>query len=137
VLDLNGHTLKVEYPRVEELTPAANVTSRLVTIKGAPDLENFRTSIYRQLDDLEISARPTIDANQSQDGPKRRVLRIKDRAIVGFSLSIYGLSPEESLRLQESGLGGRRRMGCGIFVPLPARLQNGGSHLQQSGVPDA
>jgi hypothetical protein len=29
-----------------------------------------------------------------------------------------GLSAEDSLRLQEVGIGGRRHMGCGVFVPF-------------------
>ena len=35
-----------------------------------------------------------------------------------FLLSpVGGLTAEESICLQERGLGGRRRMGCGLFVP--------------------
>ncbi|MCA1626482.1 MAG: hypothetical protein LC742_00740 [Acidobacteria bacterium] len=32
------------------------------------------------------------------------------------------MSEEHSIKLQESGLGGRRRMGCGLFNPI-ARLR--------------
>jgi len=32
-------------------------------------------------------------------------------------LHVNGLTAEESIKLQEIGLGGRRHMGCGIFVP--------------------
>jgi len=31
---------------------------------------------------------------------------------------IEGLTAEESLTVQEHGLGGRRHMGCGLFVPF-------------------
>jgi len=34
---------------------------------------------------------------------------------------ITNLTAEESLTLQEQGLGGRRRMGCGVFVPAEGR----------------
>ncbi len=43
--------------------------------------------------------------------------RIKEVRIVGFALLVEGLRPDESLRLQEVGLGGRRHLGCGVFVP--------------------
>jgi CRISPR-associated protein Cas6 len=36
--------------------------------------------------------------------------------VVGYALRVNGLTEEGSIRLQEEGLGGRRRMGCGIFV---------------------
>jgi len=52
---------------------------------------------------------------------RRRVMRIKDKTIVGFQVVVAELTAEESITLQEHGLGGRRRMGCGIFVPLRGR----------------
>ena len=41
----------------------------------------------------------------------------EDKEIVGFALRVEELTAEESIRLQEKGIGGRRRFGCGIFVP--------------------
>ena len=35
----------------------------------------------------------------------------------GFSLMLFGLTMEDSLRLQREGLGGERKRGCGIFIP--------------------
>jgi CRISPR-associated protein Cas6 len=35
----------------------------------------------------------------------------------GFSLMVFGLSIEDSLRLQRQGIGGERKHGCGIFIP--------------------
>jgi CRISPR-associated protein Cas6 len=46
------------------------------------------------------------------------VLRIQGRRIVGYALRVVGLTDEDSVRLQEEGLGGRRRMGCGVLVPF-------------------
>jgi hypothetical protein len=40
---------------------------------------------------------------------------IDDRKVVGFSLRVTGLTPEQSIKVQEQGIGGRRRMGCGLF----------------------
>jgi CRISPR-associated protein Cas6 len=45
------------------------------------------------------------------------VLRIRDRTIVGFSVLVQGLTAEESVQLQEEGIGGRGKMGCGFFLP--------------------
>jgi len=36
--------------------------------------------------------------------------------IVGYELIIQGLTAEESITVQEQGLGGKRHMGCGVFV---------------------
>ena len=47
---------------------------------------------------------------------KRRTLRIKDKEVVGYEMLVETLSANESLALQEHGLGGRRQMGAGVFV---------------------
>ena len=117
-LDLEGFGLRVGIPRVEALVPAASLAARLVTIKGAQDLETFGSAVRRQLAEAGIAAEPALDGEPAAGGPERRVVRIRGRRLVGFSLRVAGLTAEESLRLQESGLGGRRRMGCGVFVPV-------------------
>jgi CRISPR-associated protein Cas6 len=71
---------------------------------------------------LGVAAAPEFLADSHPDRvgrPVRRVLRIKNKRIVGFPLTIPNLTAEESLLVQERGIGSRRRMGCGLFVPLP------------------
>jgi len=92
--------------------------------------EPFLDAARRQLDALEVSALPQLvqqpdveEANRSRKSGShsqflRRTIKIRDKEIVGFAVSIEGLSDEESLSLQENGIGGRRRFGCGIFVPV-------------------
>ena len=53
------------------------------------------------------------------------MIQIKDKSIVGYALRVVGLTAEESIRLQETGLGGRRRMGCGVFLPIEACMNRG------------
>jgi CRISPR-associated protein Cas6 len=120
-LELDGFVMRVGIPRVEALVPATSLTSRLVTIKGAQDLETFGAAVRRQLSEVGVTAEPVLEGEAPRGGPARRVFRIKGRRLVGFSLQVVGLTAEESIRLQECGLGGRRRMGCGVFVPLDTR----------------
>ena len=47
----------------------------------------------------------------------RRTLRVQDRVVVGYAVEVHGLSAPDSIRLQSLGIGGRRRFGCGIFIP--------------------
>jgi CRISPR-associated protein Cas6 len=120
-LDLEGHHLRIGIPQVESLRPAANVAARLVTFRHALTQSAFEQNVRRELDRLEIAATPQLVPSTRPKWlgqPIRRVLRVKDRKVVGYALRVTGLTAEESLRLQEVGLGGRRRMGCGMFVPL-------------------
>jgi CRISPR-associated protein Cas6 len=123
-LDLDGARLAVGVPRVEPLRPAPRLMSRLVTIGRLIEPEEVADSLRRQLAGLGIAGElgflPSPDPNRAGQ-PSRRVLRIKGRRIVGYAVSVDGLTAEDSLRLQEQGLGSRRRMGCGVFVPAGER----------------
>jgi CRISPR-associated protein Cas6 len=122
-IDLDGDLLSVGIPRVEALRPSAGLAARLVTIGRFVEPEAFEASIRRQLASLGISAEPALvpSADPTRSGqPTRRILRIKGRRIVGYALRVVDLTAEESLIVQEHGLGGRRRMGCGMFLPIPS-----------------
>ncbi len=111
-LRIGDATVQIGVPEVRPLIPAPALRSRLVTIKGFFEPESFEQAARRQLnhESLAISETATITV------VKKRTLRIKDREIVGFETLLEGLTAEESLRLQEVGIGGRRHLGCGVFV---------------------
>ena len=108
-LEVDGHPLRVGVPEVRALCPAVNLRARLVTIKGFMEEGPFLEAAKRQLQSLGV-------AGAVLPG-ERRTFRIKEKQVVGFEVAVTGLTAEESLTLQEHGLGGRRRMGCGVFVP--------------------
>jgi CRISPR-associated endonuclease/helicase Cas3 len=105
-----------------------------VIIKGYFDPEPFQAALRRQLDQLQISPEAQITLGQ-----RPRTLRVKDKEIRGYEVLIEALTPNESLTLQAhagqrapdgqtwqiapAGLGGKRHMGCGVFVP--ARVAKG------------
>ncbi|MBN2130107.1 MAG: type I-MYXAN CRISPR-associated protein Cas6/Cmx6 [Sedimentisphaerales bacterium] len=119
-LDVAGHPIRLGVPRTWALTHAASLFARIVTIKGFCEPEPFLEAATRQLDAMGVRGKPAIplrDRGEHAGEPMRRVLQIKDKTVVGFSLLVSELTAEESLTLQEQGVGGRRRMGCGLFVP--------------------
>ena len=69
-LDLDGSRLTVGIPRVEPLNPMPNLISRLVTIGQLQDPEAFLTTARRQLESLNVAARPEflIDAHPDRQG---------------------------------------------------------------------
>ena len=107
-LEVDGNQLRVGVPEVRALRSAAALFARLVTIKGFMEPETFIKATNRQLETMGV-----IAALQLGD---RRTLRIKDKQVVGFELFASELNAEGSIKLQEIGIGGRRRMGCGVFV---------------------
>lgn len=110
-LSIGSTCLQVGIPSVHVLTHALSLRSRLVTIKGFMEEKTFENALCKQLDELCISKSVVIDLG------KRRTLRIHDKNVVGYEVFLSNLTEEESFRVQEAGLGGRRKMGCGIFLP--------------------
>jgi CRISPR-associated protein Cas6 len=109
-LEIDSHSLQVGVPEVRLLRPRASLYSRLVTIKGFMEPAAFLEAAKRQLEKIGVEAEIQVG--------ERRTLRVRDKQVVGFELAALELDAEDSLRLQEHGLGGRRHMGCGVFTPL-------------------
>ncbi len=86
--------------------------SHLVTIKGYQERDTFEVGVRRQMNAASISTSVTVTV-----GP-RRILRVKDTTIVGYQVCLDGLTPSESLSVQQHGIGGRRQMGRGLFNPV-------------------
>jgi CRISPR-associated protein Cas6 len=129
-MELDGHRLRLGVPHVAALIPAPVLSSSLVLIKladkGNPAVggivtpDAFLAAALRQLTAMQIQAEPglqKIRTGPRADQARRRILRVKDQTHVGFAMIVQGLTAEESIRLQEGGLGGRRLMGCGLFLP--------------------
>lgn len=125
--------VRVGVPEVFMLKPASLLRSRCVVIKvsevektgRAISREMFLDAARVQMKSKGINGELRVDEQLDARGREksRHVIRIKEHVVVGYTLWVSGLSDEDSLKLQESGLGGRRRMGCGIFVPVKRREQ--------------
>lgn len=127
-LQLGESNIRLQGAFLRPLVPAPRLYSRLTVIKGHMEPDSFLQAARRQLEALEIRGEPQLIAQpeiaaENQDkttGSRspwlRRTVQIKENRFVGFALRVQDLTAEESLRLQEKGLGGKRHFGCGIFV---------------------
>ena len=93
----------------------------MVVIKGQQQPEPSLEAAQRQLQQLGIEgeARVSMGAHGSLN---RKILRVRQYVVVGFGLEVADLSDQDSLKLQVCGIGGKRKMGCGIFVPKKANI---------------
>jgi CRISPR-associated endonuclease/helicase Cas3 len=82
----------------------------MVTIKGFEEADPFREAAMRQLEALGVKGRLEVG--------RRRVMQVAGKTVVGFGVTLRELEDEGSLRVQYAGLGGKQRMGCGVFVPM-------------------
>jgi CRISPR-associated protein Cas6 len=111
---LQGAHLEVPAPlaigrvSVRELLAYPVLHAKLV-VTGAQDEADFVADVKRGVAELEIDCEMIVG--------KRGELSAGAERLVGFSLMLHGLTPAESLHVQERGLGLHRKLGCGLFVP--------------------
>ena len=103
-----GSGLEIGAGRMRELMPYATVYSHFVST-GSADEAEFLGQAAAQLREAGLPA-------QMISG-KAHAARTPEGEVHGFSLLLHGLTPAQSLAVQESGLGLGRKLGCGIFVP--------------------
>jgi len=116
-LELAGRALRLGMPTVYPLTTPTSLSARIVTFKHAMDEAAFHVSTVKFMAELGCTGTPYLG--------RRRVLAIAGKKVVGFALTVSCLSRESSRLLQEQGLGGRRHMGCGLFLPTRLRAAVG------------
>ncbi len=109
-LDVIGESLAVGVLKTKALVPAAALYSHLVTTKNGKEQVRFENEISKQMEQMGICGKFAIG--------KRRTFCIHGKQVVGYSALVSELTAGESVVLQEKGLGGRRKMGCGFFEPF-------------------
>jgi len=106
-LDL-GDSVEVGSARLRPLFAHLTLYSQFVTT-GTLDEAVFQQDVGAELRRAGIECKVIC-------GRMRRA-QTQGAEIAGFSLMLHELSPEHSLRIQATGLGGGRKLGCGIFIP--------------------
>jgi CRISPR-associated protein Cas6 len=110
-LNVGGHSVQVGEFTTKPLSALTTVFARYVQTEGQATEEAFLTAMVAKLrDELDIKARKVMCGRttlfQGPDGP------VETRSVM-----IADIDPEESVRLQERGLGPGRKLGCGLFIP--------------------
>ena len=107
-LRLGGETLGGGEAKAWPISPSATVYARLVIV-GPEDEARFAEALAGLLRSFGVSCQVVLG--------KPRSLATRAGVRRGFSVLLHGMTPEQSLRLQEQGLGELRLQGCGIVVP--------------------
>jgi len=103
-----GSGLDIGPGRLRELMPFATVYSHFVSTGSADEAE----FLGRAAAQLKAAGLP-----EAMIAGKAHAANTPEGAVRGFSLLLHGLTPAQSLAVQESGIGEGRKLGCGIFIP--------------------
>ncbi len=109
-LDYPGHPVTLGEMNVNSLSTGDTLFSRYVAGIGEEDEGSFLERAKESFELLGIRVFTNIcGLAQSMETPTE--------TISTRSLLVAGLSPDQALSLQRSGLGPHRLLGCGLFIP--------------------
>ena len=109
-LDIDGHPLEIGKSDVFQLSSLPTLFSRYVITREELDETQFLEEVAEQLMALDIPCRKML-------GGITHNMNFADGPVFTRSLMVADLEPEQSVRLQQVGLGEGRTRGCGLFLP--------------------
>lgn len=108
-LDISGFPVAVGPMAVLPLDPLPVVFARYVVAEPEQDEAAFLARMGAELQELGVPVTKLLSG-------RSHVLRVPGGLVHTRSLMVAELSPDSSLRLQRSGIGPDRAMGCGLFI---------------------
>lgn len=109
-LDIEGHPLEIGKSDLFMLSTLSTLFSRYVISREDLDEMQFLEEAAAQLQALDIPGRKML-------GGITHTMKFPDGPVFTRSLMVADLEPEQSVRLQQVGLGEGRIRGCGLFLP--------------------
>lgn len=107
-IEVGGHKLTIGKGKAKPLTRHTPLYAHCVTT-GSEDEEAFTRDVIRILDELKITTRFICGRRQS--------IATGTGVVYGYSLMLNDLPVDQSILVQQRGMGDNRKIGCGIFIP--------------------
>lgn len=109
-LQLGKYTLEIGSFTTRQMNDLPTVFARNVVTDIDQEEHDFLTHCQQTLGELGINGKKMMC------GLKGRI-ELPDQTVYTRSLMLADLEKEESVRIQETGLGPMRQYGCGLFMP--------------------
>jgi CRISPR-associated protein Cas6 len=140
--------LRVGRPTEFLLRPVPGLASQFVAAERCRYSDEVLGWLKAEFLTLDIRAVPTLRLKRGRQGAnsaeqsrrsfscpyERHRRQIGDNSVVGWEVQVFGLAPDESLRLQERGVGPGRRYGCGVFMAVEGQRPRKASKFGATGV---
>ena len=109
-LDVAGHALRVDKASLRPLSAITTIFSRYVVSADGLDETAFLQAALREMEALSVRPKKMLCGIE-------KVIATPDQPVHTRSLMLTELSQQESVLLQQHGLGPLRTLGCGLFIP--------------------
>jgi CRISPR-associated protein Cas6 len=118
VKQLSGQTLEIDSysltvgdeARTRLLSDLPTLFARNVATEPGLNEDEFLARVAEELREMDIQVKKMMASIE-------REIRTPQGPVHTRGLMLADLMPEDSVRLQEEGLGPHRKLGCGLFVP--------------------
>ncbi len=109
-LDVAGHALRVDQASLRRLSAITTIFSRYVVSADGLDEAAFLQTTLHELQAFGVRPKKMLCGME-------KVIATPERPVHTRSLMLANLTQQESVILQQRGLGPRRLLGCGLFIP--------------------
>lgn len=109
-LDVAGHALRVDTATQRPLSALTTIFSRYVVSAPGLDEPAFLQTALREMETLGVRPKKMLCGIE-------KVITTPDQSVHTRSLMLAELNQQESVTLQQRGLGPMRQLGCGLFIP--------------------
>jgi len=109
-LTVNGNTLVVGKGKKKPLQPSSTLFARYVVTSKHDEETDFTRYLIDQLRHMDIHSGKILCGRSHTIPTSKKPIHTRSTLIADLTL-------EESLRLQQNGIGSNRHLGCGLFIP--------------------
>ena len=110
LLNVADNELVLSKPNRKTLSALTTIFARYIALDDSEDEEAFLNQAASLLNDQGVKVKKMMSG-------RTHVLRTPEGNLLTRSLMIDGLEVEESVYIQQHGLGEGRLLGCGLFLP--------------------
>jgi len=111
-LDIDGHPLTIGKAKPKTLSRQGTIFARHIVLEPGEDADE-NAFLMRVVNDLKARG---IRVKKALCGITQQI-ETPDGPLQTRSIMLADLRPQDSVRLQQEGLGSHRSLGCGIFIP--------------------
>jgi CRISPR-associated protein Cas6 len=109
-LDVGGYELSVNNVSHRQLSAITTLFARYIAFENTADEVEFMQAVYAELGEMGVRPKKMMCGTE-------KIMTRPDGPLLTRSVMIANLKFEETVKLQQLGIGSHRWMGCGIFMP--------------------
>ncbi len=108
-LDVDGHALTINQASTRPLSDITTLIARYIVTDGKQE-EAFSQDVINAMASMGIKPNKMLCGLE-------KIIMLQQRPVATRSVMVADMSEEESMLLQQNGLGLYRQYGCGLFIP--------------------